>query len=186
MANLGELALAGLGLVLIGGYSSKTRAGEGLSSLGAGVTDILASPGRGFGFGLQETAKGFSMLGDVFGSWFDWLPDPGEYKGPAGSSGALTPDSGDASTQLLPGGGGNVPEPTWVNYTPLPESPTSAIVPDNEVPKMDLTKGLDRIYQMNGDSFGFRKAPGLEFGTRKEARNYLKAYQNDPMEGTSL
>ncbi len=42
---------------------------------------------------------------------------------------------------------------------------------------IDLTKGLGRIYQINGDLFGFRKAPGLEFGSRRAARKYLKAQE---------
>lgn len=187
MANLGELALAGLGLVLVGGYSSKTQAGEGLSALGSGVTSILAAPGTGFGLGLQETAKGFKDLGDVISSWFDWLPSSPTTPGPGGfGSGTLTPDSGDAGTQLLPGGGGNVPGPVYV-INPVETEPQGAIVPDNETGlNIDLTKGLGRIYQMNGDSFGFRKAPGLEFGSRKAARTYLKAYDNGVMDGTSL
>jgi hypothetical protein len=48
------------------------------------------------------------------------------------------------------------------------------------------TKGLGRIYEQNG-IISFRKAPHLQFATRREARNYLKQYTGvSPMEGTQL
>ena len=50
---------------------------------------------------------------------------------------------------------------------------------ESSTPKVDLTAGLGRIYEISDDLFGFRKAPGLEFGTRRGARRYLRAYRGD-------
>lgn len=117
--GLTEIALAGLGLVLVGGYSAKTGAGEGLSTLGAGVTSLIAAPGTGFGTGLQETAKGIfdigaaiGSIGKGFGTWFEYLNPFTQGFPPAqpGGNGKLVPDSGGSGSDALPGGGGNVPK----------------------------------------------------------------------------
>ena len=174
--GLQELALAGLGLVLVGGYSTKVRAGEGLGTLGAGITSILAAPGTGFGLGLQETAKGFKSLGEVLSSWFAWLPGNGGegYVGPGGSgSGQLTPPAGGSGSDNLPGGGGNVPAPIYIsepsqNFTALP------------MPAPTIVGNLGRVYQIDGGLFGLRYLPGITFETRGQARSYKLSHESAP------
>ena len=151
--GLQEVALAGLGLVLVGGYSSKSGAGEGLSTLGAGVTSLIAAPGVGFGTGLQSTAKGLlevgqaiGGIGEGFGKWFEYLNpfSDWEYQGPSGSSGTLEPDSGGSGTDNLPGGGGNVPPP-------VPPPPPPAIM-NAGVFSLTGVYGPDTVWTFEGAS----------------------------------
>ncbi len=179
--GLGEIALAGLGLVLVGGYAEKSGAGLGLGSLGTGVQTILAAPGVGVGLGLSGTAKGITDIGAAFGgiakgigSIFDILPKGLFPLVPWGERiTGLVPDSGGKGSDLLPGGGGNVPR----NIRLPVEFP------------QDLPRGLGRIYEVNGDIFGFRNVPGLTFESRRLARNYMNEYHSARavvMEGTNV
>lgn len=165
--GLQEIALAGLGLVLVGGYSSKSGAGEGLSTLGAGVTSLIAAPGTGFGLGLQSTAKGIFDIGEAiggigrgFGELFGALPTFPDYRGPSGSSGNLVPDSGGSGSDKNPGGGGNVPPPFQGPPAPGIE---------------DRGPGIYAVTNIAGGGFTFAGAPTIWKTEKAAMKNYAKA-----------
>lgn len=168
--GLGELALAGLGLVLVGSYSTKTGAGEGLGTLGAGVTSLIAAPGTGVGLGLQETAKGIFDIGEAiggigagFGKWFEWI-NPFDND--------LVPPAGGSPSEMLVGGGGNVPIPMPRVTVEGPEAPTHE-------PRIPLGSLFPGVYSVTGPGPGttwtYQDAPTYWKTEAAAMKNYARA-----------
>ena len=117
--GLWESALILLG---VGILSSKMEAGKGLGELGTGIQTLIAAPLVGTGAGLSTLAGGLRDIFETFGDLgrgisavFAGIPKwalPG-YVGPGGAGSGLLPSSGGDDTDLLPGGGGNVPNGVW-------------------------------------------------------------------------
>jgi len=114
------LILLGIGIV-----SERFGAGVGLGELGTGIRTLAAAPLGGVGAGLGEFGAGLrtfaEALGDVgrgFGELFKNIPQlPSPFLTPPLLPGAVPPVNGNGlitvsggePTDLLPGGGGNVP-----------------------------------------------------------------------------
>ncbi len=118
----------------------------------------------------------------------DIVPDVPSFTWPTLPDWTMPTIPGIGGDEGIGGGGGGVRNgdtngfiaPPYVPDLPGAAPPSDAYI--KAVVKfglldVDLTKGLGRIYEISDDLFGFRKAPGLEFGTRREARKYLKVQE---------
>lgn len=191
--GLDDIAKGAALMIGAGIIAERFGAGPGLKGLGLGVREIAAAPLGGVGAGLKEFGAGVRSITDIFGDIAKGIGD---------IFGAIPRMPG-------PGGAGSGQLPPPITYTPLPIIPdipgviapprlialsgpnagggTKNVMNMSKQPVLDPTKGLGRIYQVNGGLIGFRKAPHLTFTTRKQARNYLAAYEvGAPMEGTAL
>jgi len=185
--GLSDIAKGALLLIGSGIIAERFGAGAGLAGLGGGIREIAAAPMGGLGTGLREFSGGLGALASVFS-------DIGKGIGDIFANIPRGPWSGIPFSPII----------TPPNRIPLPVTPTptppiyvssgnagnsSNIQMNSALPYNPLnpTKGLGRIYQVNGGVFGFRKAPSLSFKSRREARTYLKAYGvSDAMDGTSV
>ena len=150
------LAQSALILLGIGIVSSRFKAGVGLGELGTGIQTLVAAPLTGTGTGLSSFAGGLrdlsESLGDLgrgFGALFENIPKlppttPGDGNGqqlerlPIIRPAVLVTQGGGDSSQLLPGGGGNVP--VVIGPIDLPRMDIrTAILPSYTPPPVNYT-----------------------------------------------